>query len=172
MKKPRAVTPEEKRLWREATKHDDKMPWTPEDGEIPEEEGELLVESAPVARAVLATQPKMATPTAKLSVQDGRGAKRLLKPHAPIEATLDLHGLNKTEAYVRLQAFVRTAHAAGKRHVLVITGKGRTGEGILRANVPQWLNEPVLRPLVSGIAHARPERGGSGVLHLLLKRKK
>jgi DNA-nicking Smr family endonuclease len=54
--------------------------------------------------------------------------------------------------------------------VVIITGKGRgTAMGVLRTALPDWLNEPRLRPLISTITHARPEKGGEGVTHVLLK---
>ena len=53
--------------------------------------------------------------------------------------------------------------------VLVITGKGR---GVLREEVPRWLNEPGLRDAVLSFAYARPADGGEGALYVLLKRRR
>lgn len=100
----------------------------------------------------------------------GREATRLLKPYAPVEATLDLHGMGRVQAYGAVQDCIARARAAGKRHVLIITGKGRLGEGILRTQLPHWLNEPALRPQVVAIAQATPNKGGSGVYHVIVKR--
>jgi DNA-nicking Smr family endonuclease len=69
-----------------------------------------------------------------------------------------------------VQQFVQQAQRQGMRHVLIITGKGRIGEGVLRAHVPHWLNEPPLRALLSGLAYPPANRGGDGVLHVLVKR--
>ena len=99
-----------------------------------------------------------------------RTAARQLKSRGPIMATLDLHGLSKTEAYERMQTFIRRQFSLGHRHVLVITGKGRVGEGVLRRAVPEWLNEPAMRRMVAGMAIASPEKGGEGALHVLLKK--
>ena len=100
-----------------------------------------------------------------------REAARRFKPHGTVEAQLDLHGSSKLEAYERVQQFLLHAQRAGLRHVLIITGKGRSPEaGVLRNYLPDWLNEPPLRSLISGIMQARPEKGGSGVTHVLLKR--
>ena len=69
------------------------------------------------------------------------------------------------------------AHAAGKRNVLVVTGKGMTtsqrkptGTGILRQAVPRWLNEPAFRALVLAFDYAEPQHGGEGALYVLRKR--
>ena len=70
------------------------------------------------------------------------------------------------------------AHRAGKRCLLVITGKGMTTKqgvakaGVLKENVPRWLNEPSLRRHVLAFAYARPEHGGEGALYVLLKRER
>jgi DNA-nicking Smr family endonuclease len=58
--------------------------------------------------------------------------------------------------------------------VIVVTGKGlkADGGGVLRANVPRWLNEPDLRARVLAFAHARPKDGGEGALYVLLKKRR
>lgn len=93
------------------------------------------------------------------------------KPYGPVEATLDLHGLTQGEALPRVQQFLARAQQNGLRHVAIITGKGRGNEmGILRKMLPEWLNEPALRRMVAGFGHAAQEKGGSGVLHVLVKK--
>ena len=69
-----------------------------------------------------------------------------------------------------LLGFVRTARACGKRCVLVITGRGRLGGGVLKAAVPRWLDEPEFRPHLLAIATAQPRDGGTGALYLMLRR--
>lgn len=107
---------------------------------------------------------------------DRNTALRFKKGDMPIEATLDLHGMTQESAHIALAAFIARARAAGRRCLLVITGKGRRagsgGEstGVLRANVPRWLNGADLRPHVLAITHARPRHGGEGALYVLLKR--
>lgn len=107
---------------------------------------------------------------------DRNTALRFKKGDMPIEATLDLHGMTRESAHIALAAFIARARRAGRRCLLVITGKGRRagsdGEstGVLRANVPRWLNGADLRPHVLAIAHARPRHGGEGALYVLLKR--
>jgi DNA-nicking Smr family endonuclease len=46
---------------------------------------------------------------------------------------------------------------------------GRT-TGVLRANVPRWLNESPLRAHVLAFANARPRHGGEGALYVLIRR--
>ena len=101
---------------------------------------------------------------------DRANAERLKRGRHDIEARLDLHGLTQSEAHRALSGFVIDSQAAGRRCVLVITGRGRLGGGILRAAVPRWLAEPGLRRHLLGIAQAQPHHGGGGALYLLLRR--
>jgi DNA-nicking Smr family endonuclease len=170
MKKPRALTAEEIRHWRESNRHTEKSPEAV-DLDIDEDMVAEVepVAAKPVARAVKAPVPskKNLSPLKQLSIRE---AARSFKPYGPIEAALDLHGLTKLDAYERVQHFIIAAKRQGKRHVIIITGKGRGGEvGVLRANLPHWLNEPALRPLISAVAEARQEKGGAGVMHVLVK---
>jgi len=105
---------------------------------------------------------------------DKRQAERFRRGKTPIEGKIDLHGRTQQEAHDDLHHFVARAHASGKRMVLVITGKGITGakSGVLKENVPRWLNEPGLRRHVLAFDYAEPQHGGEGALYVLLKRKK
>ena len=105
---------------------------------------------------------------------DKRQAERFRRGKTPIEGKIDLHGRTQQEAHDDLHHFLARAHASGKRMVLVITGKGITGSksGVLKENVPRWLNEPTLRRHVLAFDYAEPQHGGEGALYVLLKRKK
>ena len=83
--------------------------------------------------------------------------------------TLDLHGRTAQRAYHALEAFLRGAHGDRLRCVEVITGRG-TGEegGVLRRELPLWLNLAQLRPLILAAAHPHPANPGS--VRLLLRR--
>jgi DNA-nicking Smr family endonuclease len=65
----------------------------------------------------------------------------------------------------------------------VITGKGRAGDGltsssdlrgrgVLRQNVPRWINEPRLAGLVIGYSAASIRHGGDGALYVRLRRRR
>jgi DNA-nicking Smr family endonuclease len=83
--------------------------------------------------------------------------------------TLDLHGKTAQAAFHALEHFLIAAHADGLRCVEVITGRG-TGEqgGVIRRELPLWLNLPRLRPLVLAAAH--PHARNAGSTRLLLRR--
>jgi DNA-nicking Smr family endonuclease len=85
------------------------------------------------------------------------------------ERRLDLHGLTAQRAHAVLVAFLRSAHADRLRCVEVITGRGSREEtGVLRRELPLWLNLPDIRPLVLAAAH--PHAANQGAVRLLLRR--
>jgi DNA-nicking Smr family endonuclease len=68
-----------------------------------------------------------------------------------------------------LLAFLQAAHADEVRCVEVITGRGSgEGGGVLRRELPMWLNSPSLRPLVLAATHPHP--ANAGAVRLLLRR--
>jgi DNA-nicking Smr family endonuclease len=87
----------------------------------------------------------------------------------PAARTLDLHGKTAQAAFHALQNFLLDAHAEQLRCVEIITGRG-TGEhgGVIRRELPLWLNLPALRPLVLATAH--PHARNTGSTRVLLRR--
>ena len=96
--------------------------------------------------------------------------RKLFRGNLPIEARLDLHGFNAQQAETRLRAFIQQSASLGHRCVLVITGKGVRGEGILRRHVPFWLKQPPLVGTILAISNAAPKDGGAGAIYVLLRR--
>jgi DNA-nicking Smr family endonuclease len=90
----------------------------------------------------------------------------------PIDTTLDLHGLKASDAQQRTHHFITAAAARGDRVVLIITGKGQRGEGVIRRELPHWLEAPALRPFILAMTYARPEEGGEGAYRILLRRQR
>ncbi len=105
---------------------------------------------------------------------DRRRSDRLRRGQLPVEARLDLHGYTQDQAHSALDHFLGEAQARSLRCVLVITGKGTTTDsgGVLRAQVPRWLNEPANRARVLAFDYAQPKHGGLGALYVLMRRKK
>lgn len=106
---------------------------------------------------------------------DKRTAQRLRRGKLPVEARIDLHGLTQQEAFRALAAFLAGAQRAGRRCVLVVTGKGLRPDGrvgVLRENVPRWLNQEPNRGRVLAFNHASVKDGGEGALYVLLRRAK
>ncbi|MEH6477995.1 MAG: Smr/MutS family protein [Sneathiella sp.] len=124
-------------------------------------------------------------PSARQNVAglDRNSSERLRRGKMIIEGRVDLHGLTRKEAFAKLRIFIHSAHRAGKRCVLVITGKGSSIErtddasfmgggrkGVLREEVPKWLTEAALHPMVLDYRTAQPKHGGGGALYVLLRR--
>lgn len=87
------------------------------------------------------------------------------------ERTIDLHGRRAQDAHAAVQAFLSGAYADGLRCVAVITGRGSSVEGgVLRRELPHWLNAPDLRRIILGAAH--PHKANTGAVHLLLRRRR
>ena len=96
---------------------------------------------------------------------------RIAREREEIGARIDLHGLTQDRARAALDAFLQRAFADGWRAVLVITGKGVQGDGVLKKRVPEWLGAPHLAHIVAGISDAHRRHGGEGALYVALKRK-
>ncbi len=105
---------------------------------------------------------------------DRRTAERLRRGQFAVDALLDLHGHIQEEAHRALIAFIDAAWQRRVRCILVITGKGRRGEGagVLRAAVPRWLNAEPVRARVLAFAPAQAKDGGAGALYVLLRRQR
>jgi DNA-nicking Smr family endonuclease len=101
---------------------------------------------------------------------------KLARGTESIDDRIDLHGMTQADAHAALGHFLRRAQARGARVVLVITGKGARADdafaerGILKRQVPHWLESAALRTLVIGFESAGPGHGGSGALYVRLRR--
>jgi DNA-nicking Smr family endonuclease len=82
--------------------------------------------------------------------------------------TLDLHGKTAQAAYHALQRFLHAAHADRLRCVEIITGRGAGESGVIRRELPLWLNQPEFRPLVLATAH--PHAANPGAVRVLLRK--
>ena len=70
-----------------------------------------------------------------------------------------------------MRAFLGGSQARGLKAVLVITGQGRRGGGVIRASIHEWLQSPDLRGVVSGFAAAHRRHGGDGAIYITLRQK-
>lgn len=142
--------------------------------------------ATPASKPLPSYQPHRSSPAeAKKPVQGfaKRDVRNVSSGKQAIEAAIDLHGLTQREAEAALKTFIKRAHNDGKRLALVITGKGqrRTSEergfnygepkpGVLRQNVPLWLDD--MPDMVISHSPAHKKHGGSGALYVRLRRRK
>ncbi len=172
----RPARPEELRLWamvaetvkplpgRAVAKPADPPAAAAEAGALPPK----LTGRAPKSKPAKALKPAVPPPPEKL---EPNRARRVVRERDPIGSRIDLHGLTIDRAKPALEAFVFGAWERGDRVILVITGKGTLGEGMLRRLTPEWLASPPLRPLIAGVQPAHRRHGGDGAFYVALKRR-
>ena len=107
----------------------------------------------------------------------GKMKRGKIKP----EGRIDLHGMTMDQAHPALVRFIMSSQAAGKRLVLVVTGKGKSSRddgpipirrGVLKHQVPQWLAAPPVGQVVMQIAEAHVSHGGVGAYYVYLRRQR
>jgi DNA-nicking Smr family endonuclease len=103
--------------------------------------------------------------------QNRQNERSVRRGKQAISATFDLHGHTKESAFQLLPRFLRLEQAKGSQCVIVITGKGKHGEGVLRRGFLHWLELPEARALISGYAPAHAKHGGGGAWYVFLRRR-
>lgn len=179
----RKLSPEDRILWarvtRSVTPLAGKAAGEGDDGDPDEFAVLFRTTGAAAAPASPQSQPPAAMPARPAGTAspapaiDRTTRARLARGRLPIEGKVDLHGLTQGEAHALLLSFLRRAHADGRRHVLVVTGKGTSlgSDGVLRRAVPGWLATAPFRMLVSAHEPAAARHGGSGALYVRLRRR-
>ena len=171
MKRP--LRPDEARLWSlvAATVH-------PLPGRSPPKPPSDPGPAEPIAKAKAKSEaPPSPAPARRVAERhtpfgiEPRRRQRLARERDPIAARIDLHGMDQDRARAALAHFLRRAWDDGYRAVLVITGKGVQGDGVLRRRTPEWLGAPDLKPIVAGVSEAHRRHGGEGALYVALRRK-
>jgi len=130
---------------------------------------------APSKKLSTARSPSPAPAPSQRPMLDRRNKDKLRKGKIPVEAVIDLHGMTQDQANSALIHFITTAAAQQKRCVLVITGKGsrsQGGVGVLKSNLPHWIEVPPLSDLILDYNAAHRKHGGDGAFYLYLHRKK
>ncbi|KQO73908.1 Smr/MutS family protein [Rhizobium sp. Leaf262] len=132
----------------------------------------------PFPQMIIETVPSSAMPDADKkrihSPLEKPVKRKLTRGRLPLEARIDLHGMFQSEAHAVLLDFLVRAHERGLRHVLVITGKGRSmgSDGALKRAVPMWFSKPEYRHLISSYEDASMNHGGDGALYVRLARRR
>jgi DNA-nicking Smr family endonuclease len=169
------LSEEDRRLFRSAMGDAKRLPGRDDDDARSAAPGAVAARGARPPVAGSAAEPSRRLPHLDAGVAAGldtRTMDRLRRGRIRPEARLDLHGMTRQEAHGALTAFMARTESAGRRCVIVITGKGRVSEGggVLRNEVPGWLNAPAIRHRILGFAEAQPKDGGAGALYVLLRR--
>lgn len=133
------------------------------------------VKKAPLAAAPRLPAKQPSRPP--LAPIDRKMKSRIARGSTAIDARLDLHGMTQAEAHGVLLRFLRRAQGKGAAVALVITGKGARGEGerergVLKRQVPLWLQLPEFRDYVVGFEEAAIPHGGAGALYVRIRKKR
>ncbi len=98
-----------------------------------------------------------------------RREKELRKGVVDLDATIDLHGMTQAKAFDALARFMDAQVRFRRRRLLIVTGKGREGSGVLRRNLETWLKQLPHAPHLLAIRPASPRHGGDGAFYVLLR---
>lgn len=192
-RRKRGLTENEKALWTKVTETAD--PLSPKTKQSPVLSNDLILSSVPVRdevspfrvgqkakkpRVTSHLAPSIAEQINQMPLQmDRKAYTKMKRGKLDPEGRLDLHGMTLEQAHPRLNGFIMNAYSSGKRLVLVITGKGKSKEdigpipqrfGVLKHQVPQWLQQGALKPIVLQVATASQKHGGSGAYYVFLRR--
>lgn len=197
MRRPRSLTPEDRALWdlvaQRTTPMNKSRPAPPSVAAEPAPplprpmpDPDPIPRSFRIGQKADARRPHDLSPSlperlSRAPIQmDAKQHGRMTRGKLDPEGRIDLHGMTVSEAHPALQSFILMAAAGGKRLVLVITGKGKdrddggpipTRFGVLRHQVPQWLNLPPLRHVVLQVTAAHIRHGGQGAYYVYLRRR-
>lgn len=153
--------------------------------QISEDDIELFLEAIGKRPRKTALAPVILTPVLPVKPRktktgtgglDGNTKRRLEKGEIAPTAKLDLHGMTESTAHGALMTFLHTAHRRGDRLVLIVTGKGPFLDpngygGVLRQNVPRWLDEAPMASVIAEKRWAHKRHGGDGALYVYLKKR-
>lgn len=131
--------------------------------------GAATTPAAPKKRTEIKTAtPKTTTPRGGA---DGHTLRNMRRGDFAVEARIDLHGMTQDKAHKALMRFLVSCKKNGKRQILIITGKGRLSEGVLRKMLPLWLEAEMGRDVLA-ITQAHIKDGGGGAFYVRLRKPK
>jgi len=137
---------------------------------VPETRSKIQLEfSSPVSTAARAA---LSEETLSLPALERKREKNMRQGNIEIDGKIDLHGMTQSKAFDSLAAFMQRQVKANKRHLLIVTGKGRSGEGVLRRNLKNWLSQLPESKSILALRPAAPQHGGDGAFYVVLRKPK
>lgn len=124
----------------------------------------------PAARPMVPAPPPEISVGSAAAGLDGASWEKLRRGRMRPQRTLDLHGRTAQAAFAAFERFIAEARADGIRCVEVVTGRGAGEGGVLKRELPHWINLPQIRGGVLAAAH--PHRANVGAVILLLRRRR
>jgi DNA-nicking Smr family endonuclease len=173
MVRKRTLTEEEKLLWKHVTRNDTPLVMAAIEEEMPEQKKtEAIKIKTEITKNTSVKNIQKHQPLkdkGNYAGIDKNTASRFKRGEAPIDATLDLHGMTQAKAHNAFESFIQKHISQNSRRLLVITGKG---SGILQQALPKWMNSPDISGQILAYDEAKAKHGGSGAYYILLKRKR
>lgn len=150
--------------------------------EKPKSAFEQMIDGTPSALIpkieAIAETPSVVVPEKKLTPRvlkseplDVRIERNLSLGDVVIEAKIDLHGKTEEEAHRLFLGFVEKQETLNRRMLLIITGRGKDGQSVLRKNLPRWCEVPPISDKIIALRTAAAHHGGDGAYYLLLRKK-
>lgn len=156
------MTPDDKKAWQAIAKSVKPLGFSKSSRRRPKASEDT--QFVPVRRNADDTKKRFSKP------ENRAHEKSVRRGRVQATASLDLHGHSQSSAWSILPRFLLREQRTGSRCVIVITGKGKAGGGVLRRNFQLWLESPDARSLVSGYAQAHQKDGGAGAWYVFLRR--
>ena len=102
---------------------------------------------------------------------DNKIKKQMKSNKFTFDAMVDLHGKTEIQAYEIIKNFIKDSYLNNFKNIIIITGKGYNGKGILKLKTPLWLKSEGLSKYVVGFETMPHSKGGEGALFVKLKNK-
>ena len=164
--KPRRLKREDRKIWQRVAR-------TVSPRRYPKGKGSAKAMPNPSAEDfanMLRLPPQAAAPQRGLPQSlDVNQDKKTRRGQVSIDTKIDLHDMTQAQAKPALFKAIIRASNRNYRCVLVVTGKGLRGEGVLRKNFTHWIADPQIRPLIATYAQAHIRHGGTGAWYVFLK---
>ena len=158
LKQPKTGQPQDFYLWKRVARTVSPLK---KNSSAPEKE-----EFAAMFRTSEAIKPARKTATGPVALRQDKKTRR---GQISIDLKIDLHDMTQAEAFEALQRTLIRAYNQNNKCVLVVTGKGVRGRGVLRQNLPGWLEHSDIRPVIAEFSQAHIRHGGSGAWYVFLK---
>ena len=82
---------------------------------------------------------------------------------------LDLHGFSLQEGFCLFERFLNYHVRKKTKKIVIITGKGKDGTGLLKQEFPKWIENPTVKKKIRSMS--LPVSYGGGAFELILKNK-
>jgi len=87
------------------------------------------------------------------------------------DGVIDLHGYSLKVGKQNLESYILKSYENNLRNILIVTGKGLNNLGVLRKEVPIWLESKEIKKFLISYETAPNYYGGTGALLVRIKNK-